>query len=467
MHRPAPTPGLTLDYMPVARGARLVRVYGGQPCIVLPEALPAPRTETMEGPDVLPDEDAARLARRAGAAGGPDALLEQGSTLPIACAGTGSSLEVLPLTELGGYCFAETPRNLPPQSALCRCMIGQDGVPRLVCAFGRAVQGEAGRGRYSFDFDAEGADKPSRDAPGRPAGFGVAGVCNVGAGRPGGALAGPDKEATAAGRVEAIRPGEELHAICGKFLEELVLPDTLRVIGSCAFYNCRALRRLSVSGGALTAGSDVFLNDFALTELTVRAAPSAATGLFALVNRIAGSVRALFWPQDAAAPLAAVWYPEYWEDYEETPAHILLHTFSGQGYHYRQCFLNGAVLWAEYDAVFAEGHDADDAALMAMLCLDRLRFPYALSTEAEKRYREFLAAHTGLVVEKVLKAQDLDALRALLALEVMDEAAFTQAAGLAAKADLAEAAALLADAEYRLRARRARGSSKKRYTFDF
>lgn len=372
-----PTPGLTLDYLPFADSARLVRVYGGQPCIALPETLPAPRAGDSP----------------------------------------------LPLAELGDYCFSETLRDPPPQSALCRCVLDSDGALRLTRAFGRALPGEAGRGRYSFDFDAAGdgpADRPDADS---------------------------------------------LHPICGRFLEELILPSALRVVGSCAFYNCRALRRLSIGGCGLTTGSDVFLNDFALTELIVRAEPAAPTGLFALVNRITSSVRALFWPEDAAAPRAALWYPEYWEDYEETPAHILLHTFSGQGYHYRQCFLNNAVLWAEYDAVFPQGHDADDAATMAMLCLDRLRFPYQLSAAAAQEYRAFLAAHTGLVLQRLLKAQDLDALRALLALNVLDEAAFAEGTALAARADWAEAAALLADAEHQLRAAKAPG--RKRYAFDF
>ena len=73
-------------------------------------------------------------------------------------------------------------------------------------------------------------------------------------------------------------------------------------------------------------------------------------------------MRAEFCPAGTAAPLAALWYPAYWEDIEETPAHILLHTFSGQGYHYRQCFLENKFLPAEYDAIFPQGHDADDDA---------------------------------------------------------------------------------------------------------
>ena len=57
---------LTLDILPLsADTARLVRVYGTAPCVVLPAVLPAPE---------------------------------------------GGSFAV---TELGGYCFSEKPRSLP------------------------------------------------------------------------------------------------------------------------------------------------------------------------------------------------------------------------------------------------------------------------------------------------------------------------------------------------------------------
>ena len=196
----------------------------------------------------------------------------------------------------------------------------------------------------------------------------------------------------------------------------------------------------------------------------VQAEADAATGLFALVNNITEAVRAEFRPAGAAAPLAALWYPAYWEDIEETPAHILLHTFSGQGYHYRQCFLNNKFLPAEYDAIFPQGHDADDANIMAMLCFDRLRWPWQLSETAAGHYRAFLSANTGRVLTRLLKAQDLDGVRALLALDVLDKAAFAEGAALAAKAENAAAAALLADAEHK---KFAAAKPKRRYDFDF
>ena len=235
-------------------------------------------------------------------------------------------------------------------------------------------------------------------------------------------------------------------------------------IGSCAFYNCRRLRTLSVGAGELTVGSDVFLNCFALADLIVRADPEQATGLFALVNNITEAVRALFWCPGEAAPRAGLWYPAYWEDVEESPAHILLHTFSGQGYHYRQCFLDGKILCAEYDAIFPDGHASEDKDIMAMLCFDRLRWPWGLTEQAKAPYTAFLKANTGRVVARLLKAQDLDGLKALLALDVLDAAGFDEAAALAVQAEQAAAAALLADAAH---SRQAAKPNRKRYDFDF
>ena len=306
------------------------------------------------------------------------------------------------LTELGDYCFSEKPRSLPAADALCRYAVSADGTVRLTRAFGQMVGQKPAR-RYDFDLDAPAA-------------------------------------------------------------EEVTLPDSVQVIGSCAFYNCRSLRLLTVGSGGLTVGSDVFLNCFALETLRVQAAPEQPTGLFALVNNITEAVQAQFWPADAPAPLAALWYPAYWEDIEETPAHILLHTFSGQGYHYRQCFLDNKFLPAEYDAIFPQGHDADDAAIMAMLCFGRLRYPWQLTEAAAGHYRAFLAANTDRVFARLLKAQDTDSIRALLALDVLDKAAFASAAALAAKAENAAAAALLADAEHK---KYAPQSKKQRYDFDF
>ena len=76
----------------------------------------------------------------------------------------------------------------------------------------------------------------------------------------------------------------------------------------------------------------------------------------------------------------------------------------------------------------------------------------------------FLAANTGRVLARLLKAQDNDAVRALIALDVLDKDGFAEASALAAKAGNAAAAALLADAEHK---KYAPQPKKQRYDFDF
>lgn len=94
---------LTLDILPLsADTARLVRVYGTEPCVVLPGTLPAPE---------------------------------------------GGSFAV---TELGDYCFSEKPRSLPGADKTCRYEIAPDGTARLTRAFGQSVGGTVRR--YDFDF---------------------------------------------------------------------------------------------------------------------------------------------------------------------------------------------------------------------------------------------------------------------------------------------------------------------------
>lgn len=255
-----------------------------------------------------------------------------------------------------------------------------------------------------------------------------------------------------------------LHPVCGSFLEQVTLPGSLALVGSCAFYDCRRLARLTLGAGELRLGSDVFLNCFALEQLVLRARPEQATGLAALAASLTEQVSALFWPEEEPRPLAGLWYPAYWEDIEETPAHILLHTFSGQGYHYRQCFRAGQVQMEEYDGIFAQGHEADDPEILAMLCFDRLRWPWRLEEGPRQAYRAFLAAQGLRVIQRLLRSQDTPGLQELLALEVLDADTLAQGGVLARRAENAPAASLLTEAERR---RRAAEPRRPRYDFDF
>ena len=263
-------------------------------------------------------------------------------------------------------------------------------------------------------------------------------------------------------------PAEELHPAAGRFLEEVALPAALREIGNCAFYNCRALRRLTAGSGPLAVGSDVFLNCFDLAEVALYARPDAATGLPAIVNNISGNLRAVFQPAGPEGEVCAAFrYPEYWEDIEETPAHILLHTFSGQGYHYRQCFRGRAA--------------AADGRIRRRICPGPRRGrpclhgpallrPAALSLAAGSKGRGAVPgssspSRAGAVAAALIQVQDRDGLQALLDLKALDGPALAAASRAAQRAGDAQAAALVADAEYQARA--AAPKRRRRYDFDF
>lgn len=309
------------------------------------------------------------------------------------------AVDGLPLTELGPYCFAPRQRErlLPPESTLRRYT-----VPAPAADGPRAARGR----RYDFADEPTAPESLGADAP-------------------------------------ALPP-----RIAGKFLEEITLPDGLRVIGEAAFYDCRALRRVSLGGGVTAVGSDALTNTMALTRLTVRTAPEAPGGTLRLLAPLRGEVAVEFCPA-GGAPAAVLWFPEYWEDVAETPAHILIPSFSGRGYHYRQCFTAaGAVDFKEYDAILAMTGEGDEPATLAAMAFDRLRYPAGLTADAAARYRAWLAAegHGLLCVQRLLRAQDTDALHSLLALELLDPDALRAAAELARAADNAEATALLTGA---------------------
>ena len=86
----------------------------------------------------------------------------------------------------------------------------------------------------------------------------------------------------------------QLHAVCGNFVESVTLPDSVHLLDSAAFYNCRSLRRVELGAGIDALGSDLFTNCRALACLAVRAEPDATTGLRKLLGCVSADVTAEF-----------------------------------------------------------------------------------------------------------------------------------------------------------------------------
>lgn len=246
------------------------------------------------------------------------------------------------------------------------------------------------------------------------------------------------------------------HPVCGEFVQEVVLPDSVRAIHNGAFYNCRALRRLTAGPGVESLGSDLFTNCRALRTFALRAAPDEATGLKKMLAAVAAGIGVEF--LGGTTPVR-LYYPEFSEFlHENTPAHIFNHSIEGVGYRYRQCFDQGVLTFAEYDAAFDKADAEESPEGLCRVALDRLGSPVYLSEEARTRYGAYLAAHAADAVAVVLADRDTTALQALAG--VLDVPARRQAALACGQAQWTEGAALLL-------AGTPGGERKPKKTYDF
>lgn len=226
----------------------------------------------------------------------------------------------------------------------------------------------------------------------------------------------------------------DTHEVTGNFVQEVTLPDTVRVIDSAAFYNCRKLRRVRLGKAADSFGSDLFTNCRSLEVLELHAGPGEATGLRRLLVAISADVTVEF------TGGVRLFYPEYFELLDEnTPAHIFNHSIEGEGYRMRQCFAaDGSLDFAAYDASFAQACVGESEEKLCRLALGRLCLPYGLGDDARADYEFYLAAHPDAAFTLAITARDEAAVKLLvgLGLPTANAAAFCARQGWSAGAAL-------------------------------
>jgi len=269
-----------------------------------------------------------------------------------------------------------------------------------------------------------------------------------------------------------IKPEGEVHTcvigspaaqepLCGRALQAVHLPAGVEIIQNAAFFDCRNLAQLSVGPAIRAMGSDVFTNCFKMSLLKMRAHPSRPTGLKRLLLLLQNDLRVLF--VEGETILAALRYPEYWEELEENaPAHILNMSIHGQGYQYRQCFSPDALNFVEYDRAFHASLAEGSHTLLGLLALDRMRWPFEMRPEGREEYLSFLKKEGELPGKALILEDDTDGLAFLCGLKVLDEAALNRLISFAGEKEKAAALALLMDHKHRTF-----GRAKKNYSFDF
>ena len=240
-----------------------------------------------------------------------------------------------------------------------------------------------------------------------------------------------------------------VHITCGgappqhdaSVIRSVALPTRLQAVGDYAFYNCRSLTSLTLTGAVERLGSDSFMN-CPLQSVTLALGEDGRSCLRPLLADCTGDLEV-----DLLLPLgerARLFFPAYHEELELLAApHIFQTRIQGGGYACRQCVQNGVVDFGAYDGcldrLLAE-HDFPSACRMA---LDRLRFPLRLSAGAASAYRAVLSDHGAETVALLLDRRDTEGLSFLLSHKVLSPAQRAAACDAARQRGNTEALALL------------------------
>jgi len=206
---------------------------------------------------------------------------------------------------------------------------------------------------------------------------------------------------------------QQLKAVCAQEVREIILPQHLRMVGNYAFYGCHALTRITVPAGLSNLGSGAFVDCNHVQEVAVmtegeeenesrygsgdvwqdrRGADGAGPlpAVRQVLSEISYEVEIRICDR-AGRDLLRIHYPEYYEDSQEnTPARIFVMKYEGTGFKYRQCFANGRIDLARYDALFYEASVQEYVPTIMQIALDRLFYPEALSDGAKEAYIGYL-----------------------------------------------------------------------------
>lgn len=241
----------------------------------------------------------------------------------------------------------------------------------------------------------------------------------------------------------------QVHITCGgtepqhdaSAIRSVVLPAWLKTVGDYAFYNCRSLSHLTLTGSVERLGSDSFMN-CPLQRITLTLGEDGRSCLRPLLaDCVADLEVVLRFPAGAEARL---FFPAWHEELELLAApHIFQTRIQGGGYACRQCVQNGVVDFGAYDGCLDRLLAEHDFSAVCRMALDRLRWPLRLSAGAGASYRSALSDHGEEAVALLLGRRDGEGLAFLLSQRLLSPAQRAAACDAARQRGNTEALALL------------------------
>lgn len=249
--------------------------------------------------------------------------------------------------------------------------------------------------------------------------------------------------------------GETTHELAGEYIEQVVLPDSVRRIDNAAFFGCRNLSSLEIGNGAMSIGSDVFNNCSQFKKLRVREMASEPSGIRHILSRVSWELEVEF--QDAM-----LLYPEYFEIYDTiAPAHIFGLNIEGEGFRARQCFREESVDFAGYDAIFGKACAEESVATLGRMALNRLISPVQLSESSHVAYEKFVKEHVGEILCHCVRMRERERMEFICKNQYAGAEDIECAVSEAARANWSEGAASLMEWKHRFY----ENGKKNRYEF--
>lgn len=216
--------------------------------------------------------------------------------------------------------------------------------------------------------------------------------------------------------------GREEHVLAGNDVEEIVFPDTLKEIGRYIFYGCGNLKKLEFSDSLMQIGCGAFTGCHALEKLTVHMRQGKKSGVKEMLGEMWQRIDVNFlyeYEEDGIEKSdimhrrenkseARLVFPEHYDEaVENTPARILYTEYHGSGSNYRQCFYDRELNYQEYDRLFEMAVAMDKLEVLVDMSFGRLEFPYGLTGNARKNYREYIRKNLEDIAEYLVKQEDM------------------------------------------------------------
>lgn len=211
---------------------------------------------------------------------------------------------------------------------------------------------------------------------------------------------------------------EKICELSGKFIQRVVLPDSVVALGNFSFYQCSCLEELEVGKQLLEIGSDAFMNCRMLSSIVVRGSITQPNGLKQILAQRDLETQVTFLTEKKTE--AVILYPEYSESYDEIgPAHIFTLNIEGDGFRARQCFKDGIVDLVQYDDFFEQALVREDEKVLCNIALMRLAYPVNLLPERKKMYELYIADHIEALGKMLVREKNSKMLQFLMQQEYM------------------------------------------------